>query len=124
MRFGLIFFFKLPPPTEKMNIASFLLNLLTFNHSINIECQPSSLVLAVNSETLSVAEYDSIPTIFLKSLTACEQFPALPPTPKKNNRPLFFLIIDRSSASFSICSGSNSSMIFFVSSRCLIPARD
>ena len=28
-----------------------------------------------------------MPTILRKSLTACEQFPALPPTPRKNNRP-------------------------------------
>ena len=26
-------------------------------------------------------------TIFRKSFTACEQFPALPPTPRKNRRP-------------------------------------
>ena len=39
--------------------------------------QPSSLARAVNSETLSVGAYASIPTIFRKSLTACDAFPAL-----------------------------------------------
>ena len=56
---------------------------------------PSSLVLAVNSETLSVGAYVSIPQSFLKSLTAWLAFPALPPTPNINNLPFCFLIISR-----------------------------
>jgi hypothetical protein len=51
--------------------------------------QPSSFVLAVNSETLSVGAYDSMPMIFLKSFTACEQLLALPPIPKK----IFYLFL-------------------------------
>ena len=53
-RLGLIFFSKFPPPTEKIKIKSFLLSLLVFNHSEKIVSQPSSFVLAVSSDTLSV----------------------------------------------------------------------
>jgi len=51
---GLMFFSRLPPPTENTITASFLERWLIFNHSIKMVCQPSSLVLAVSSETLSV----------------------------------------------------------------------
>ncbi len=42
-------------------------------------------------ETLSVGAYASISHNFLKSFTACDALPALPPTPKTNNLPLFSL---------------------------------
>ena len=93
IRFLLIFFFLLPPPTDKTKIKSLGFNLLIFNHSAKTVSHPSSLVLAVNSATLSVGVYASIPTIFLKSFTAWEQFAALPPTPRKNILPRFFLTI-------------------------------
>ena len=51
---------------------------------------PSSLVFAVISEILSTGVYASILLNFLKSLTACEAFPALPPTPIIKSLPLFF----------------------------------
>lgn len=56
IKFSLTFFFLLPPPTENINIASFLFNLDIFNHSTKTVFQPSSLVRAVNSETLSVGQ--------------------------------------------------------------------
>ena len=42
----------------------------TFKYSEKIVSKPSSLVLAVNSETLSVGAYASILQSFLKSFTA------------------------------------------------------
>ena len=86
------FFFKFPPPTEKINKVSFLFKLEILRYSEKIELKPSSLVLAVISETLSVGLYASTLHNFLKSFTACEELPALPPTPKINNLPLFFLV--------------------------------
>lgn len=56
IRLILTFFLKLPPPTENTNKRSFLLILLTSKYLLNTVSQPSSLVLAVISETLSVAE--------------------------------------------------------------------
>ena len=53
----------------------------------NIFSKPSSLVLAVISETLSTGVNASILHNFRKSLTACEAFPALPPMPIINNLP-------------------------------------
>ena len=52
-RLGLIFFSKFPPPTEKIKSPSFEENLLTFSQLEYDVSQPSSLTLAVNSETLS-----------------------------------------------------------------------
>ena len=49
--------------------------------------QPSSLVRAVNSETLSVGAYASSPTSFLRSFTAWEALAALPPTPRTKSLP-------------------------------------
>ena len=46
--------------------------------------QPLSFILADNSGTLSRGVIAFILQIFLKSLTACEQLAALPPTPTKN----------------------------------------
>ena len=57
------------------------------SHAANTVSQPSSLVRAVSSDTLSVGVYASKPASLRKSLTACEQLPALPPTPRKNSRP-------------------------------------
>ena len=56
--------------TEKTNKASFLLILLTLSHSDIEVSHPSSLILAENSDTLSVGVYDSILHNFLKSFTA------------------------------------------------------
>ena len=53
-KFKLTFFSKLPPPTERIKIPSFLFNLLTRNHSEKELFHPSSLIRAENSETLSV----------------------------------------------------------------------
>ena len=39
-----------------------------------------------------------MPTILRKSLTAWEQLPALPPTPRKNSRPPLFLAFASNSA--------------------------
>ena len=52
--FGLIFFYKSPPPTEKIKSISVDFNLLVFNHSEKTVDHPSSLVRAVSSDTLSV----------------------------------------------------------------------
>ena len=53
-RFGLTFFSRFPPPTEKMSNPSFALMRLPLSHSLKTVAQPSSFVRAVNSETLSV----------------------------------------------------------------------
>ena len=53
-RFGLTFFSRLPPPTENTRIRSSGLSRLTRSHSTKTVAQPSSLVRAVSSETLSV----------------------------------------------------------------------
>ena len=54
IKFTLTFSFKFPPPTENINIASFFVNFEHLRYSENIVLKPSSLVLAVNSLTLSV----------------------------------------------------------------------
>src|SRR5215831_5682087 len=79
---------------------------LVLSHSVKIVAHPSSLVRAVNSETLSVGAYASIPAILRKSFTACEAFAALPPTPIMNKRPDCSRIFWRSAANLSIVSGS------------------
>ena len=53
-RFGLTFFSRLPPPTESTKIRSSGLSRLRRSHSTKTVAQPSSLVRAVSSETLSV----------------------------------------------------------------------
>jgi hypothetical protein len=45
-----------PPPTEKISNASLSLSLLTSSQPANTVSQPSSLVRAVSSETLSIGE--------------------------------------------------------------------
>ena len=57
------------------------------SHSENTVSQPSSLVRAVSSDTLSVGAYASKPQSFRKSLTAWPACPAEPPTPRMNSRP-------------------------------------
>ena len=47
-------FLEVPPPTENIITASFDWSRLPFNHSTKTDAHPSSLVLAVNSDTLSV----------------------------------------------------------------------
>ena len=54
IKLTLTFLSLFPPPTEKIKIQSCFLSLLTFNHSAKTFSQPSSFVLAVNSDTLSV----------------------------------------------------------------------
>ena len=49
----LTFFFKFPPPTEKINIKSFLFKLLIFKKFTKDSLQPLSFIVAVNSDTLS-----------------------------------------------------------------------
>ena len=49
--------------------------------------QPSSLIRAVSSETLSVTQYDSMPASLRKSQAAWEAWPAPPPEPPKKRRP-------------------------------------
>src|SRR5207253_700210 len=101
-RLGLTFFFKSPPPTEKTKTQSLGESLLTLSHGTKTEAHPSSFARAVNSETLSVGAYDSIPAILRKSFTAWEQFPALPPTPRKKSRPPSWRMTAIKSASSSI----------------------
>ena len=94
------------------------LSLLPFSHSTKTEAQPSSLVLAVSSDTLSVGASDSIPAIFRKSFTAWEAFAALPPTPRKNKRPPWSRTAASKSAIFSRVSGSIFWTISAVSAKC------
>ena len=63
-------FSKFPPPTLKSKIISFLFKKIFSNQEENIVSHPSSLILAVNSETLSTGLQHSICANFLKSLTA------------------------------------------------------
>ena len=97
-----MFFSTFPPPTEKTKIQSSVLRLLPLSQFTKTVSHPSSLTLAVNSETLSVGVYDSIPAIFLKSFTACEALPAPPPTPRKNNLPLRSFNFNKMLIAFSI----------------------
>ena len=57
------------------------------SHALNTVSQPSSLILAVSSDTLSVGAYASNPHNLRKSLTACPACPAEPPTPRMKSRP-------------------------------------
>src|SRR6185503_14808594 len=75
------------PPTEKTSTASRAERRLPLSQLANEVSQPSSLMRAVSSETLSVGAYASKPAIFRKSLTACDALPALPPTPRMKRRP-------------------------------------
>ena len=59
-RFTLTLFSLLPPPTDKINIVSLWFNLLPISQVSNTISHPSSLVLAVNSETLSVGAYERL----------------------------------------------------------------
>src|SRR6266446_256223 len=104
---ALTFRSMLPPPTERTRTASRACNRPTSNHDANTECQPSSLIRAVNSEMLSVGEYASIPVSLRKSLTACEALAALPPTPMMNRRPARWRTVTRRAAVFSMASMSS-----------------
>ena len=75
---------------------------LTRSQPTNAAAQPSSLIRAVNSETLSVGAYASMPAIFRKSFTACDALPALPPTPSTNKRPPFARTSARTVTAFSM----------------------
>jgi hypothetical protein len=55
---------------------------------MNTDSQPSSFTRAVNSETLSVGPYASIPAILRKSFTAWEACPAPPPDPQNEEPPV------------------------------------
>src|SRR6516164_5408062 len=54
MRLGLTLRSASPPPTENIRIASSLSSRLVSSQAVNTLSQPSSLVRAVNSETLSI----------------------------------------------------------------------
>src|SRR5262249_33145586 len=56
-----MFFSLLPPPTEKIKSASFAVMREASNQLAKQVSQPSSLILAVSSETLSVGAYASKP---------------------------------------------------------------
>ena len=53
IKFSLILYFLLPPPTESTKIQSFFVSFDTFKYSTYDVFQPSSFILAVNSEVLS-----------------------------------------------------------------------
>ena len=57
------------------------------SHASKLVSQPSSFVRAVSSATLSVGAYASKSQSLRKSLTACDAWPAPPPTPRMNSRP-------------------------------------
>ena len=74
-RFGLMFFSRLAAADRQHeHRRRRRVSRLPCSHSTNTVAQPSSLVRAVSSETLSVGAYASMPAIFRKSLTACEAF--------------------------------------------------
>ena len=70
MRLTLTFLFISPLPTEKTNKASFLDSPESSNQSLYEFSQPSSLILAVISDILSVGQKALILHNFLKSFTA------------------------------------------------------
>ena len=92
----------LPPPTENTNRPSFSLKREEISQLLYAVSQPSSLVRAVNSETLSVMQYDSKLHSFLKSHVACDAWPAPPPEPAKNSLPPWFLTLTRTLTTFSM----------------------
>src|ERR1035438_18993 len=107
-KFGLTWFSRLPPPTEKISRGSALPSRLARSQPSKIPAQPSSLVRAVSSPTLSVGAYASSPQILRKSLTACDALAALPPTPRMKSRPpparqAASVAARRSTAATSIC---------------------
>ena len=57
IKFVETFFLIFPPPTEKIKIKSFLLSFDIFRYSSKIVSKPSSLVLAVISDGLSVHKF-------------------------------------------------------------------
>src|SRR5262249_52564874 len=69
---------RLPPPTEKTSTPSPWRTREPRSHSTKEESQPSSLIRAVSSLTLSVGAYASKPQSLRKSLTAWLAWPALP----------------------------------------------
>ena len=101
-----------------MKRQSLLFSLPTRSHSTNTLAQPSSLVRAVSSATLSVGAYASIPVIFRKSFTAWDALAALPPTPSMNRRPPCSLTARNSATHFSQSAGLILATISAVSLRC------
>jgi len=71
-----------PPPTLKIKSASLLVKRQLDRKPVNIVSQPSSFALAVSSLTLSEGEKVLISHNYRKSLTACDEWPALPPNPQ------------------------------------------
>src|SRR4030095_6248080 len=119
-KFGLTFFSRLPPPTDKTKIASLSLSRLPLSHSVKTEGHPSSLVRAVSSETLSVGAYASIPASLRKSFTAWEAFAALPPTPRMKNRPPRARTAASNFTAFSQSFGSSFARISVASRKCCL----
>src|SRR5262249_14668152 len=68
-RFAETFFSLSPPPTEKIRMQSFSPMRLPSSQPAKHPSQPSSLMRAVSSLTLSVGVYASNPQIFRKSFT-------------------------------------------------------
>src|SRR5581483_6399983 len=106
IRLGLTLRSASPPPTERTRIASLALARDVLSHSMNTVAQPSSLVRAVSSETLSVGAYVSMSHSLRKSLTAWDAFAALPPTPRMNSRPPRARVVARTSATLETVAGS------------------
>src|SRR5579871_873256 len=104
---GLTLCSRSPPPTERMSSASRAERWLVRSQASKTVCQPSSLVRAVSSETLSLGAYASIFASLRKSLTACEALPALPPTPRMNKRPPLSRVCARRCAARSMTSVSS-----------------
>ena len=76
-----------PPPTENTNRQSPARKRDARSQFAYAVSQPSSLIRAVSSETLSETQYASKPASLRKSHVACEAWPAPPPEPQKNSRP-------------------------------------
>src|SRR5581483_649640 len=116
-RFTLTFFSALPPPTENTSRPSMSDRRLPRSQAANAVSQPSSLMRAVSSETLSVGAYASKTQILRKSLTAWPAWPAPPPTPRMNRRPPASRTAASPAAIASICPASSARMMSTASAR-------
>src|SRR5262245_22081943 len=76
-----------PPPTENANRQSSPRRREALSQSAYDDCQPSSLIRAVSSDTLSVTEYDSMSQSLRKSQAAWDAWPAPPPDPHRKSLP-------------------------------------
>ena len=106
-----------PPPTEKTRRPSFAPRRDPSSQLLKEVSQPSSLIRAVNSDTLSTGVYASKPQSLRKSLTAWLACPAEPPTPRMKSRPERSRTLASPSTSRSTASPSMAATICRVSSR-------